>query len=310
MTNCPRPLRFVRHRAPLGSVHARVAERSDPRRSPRSGALGDRPRPHRRRRRLRGDQGHRRAAVRAHPAPGAHDPLGRRPRSSGAADRRRTPWRGGRARRLRPAPGQAPDHLHRGSGAARLRPGRRPADPGRRRRRPRPRGGVRLAGDGALAAQRARRAGRPEDHLVRRERRGPGLRPRARRHGGRVRQPRRPPVRGHRFQRVLRRRRRAADPVAGLGLPGGHHPCPAAGVVRRRGGRRAHRRARRGRGDPDRLDDPRRAGRDPVRRARAAGRAGDRPVPEGVGGPGGARTSTPDGSTEAAQAPAARRRSR
>ena len=78
---------------------------------------------------------------------------------------------------------------------------------------------------------------------------------------GGLRQPGRPPVRGHRLQRLLRRRRRAADADAGVGLPGRRDPGAGAGVVRRPRGRRADRGARRReRGLPG-LDDPRRAGR-------------------------------------------------
>ena len=75
-------------------------------------------------------------------------------------------------------------------------------------------------GHRALAAQRARGAGRAQDHVVRRERRRPGRRPRARRERGDLREPRRPPLRGHRLQRLLRRRRRAAHADAGERLPG------------------------------------------------------------------------------------------
>ena len=64
---------------------------------------------------------------------------------------------------------------------------------------------------------------------------------RARRHRGDLRQPARPPLRGHRLQRLLRARRRAADADPGVGLPGRHHPGADPRVVRRRRGRRADR---------------------------------------------------------------------
>ena len=60
-------------------------------------------------------------------------------------------------------------------------------------------------------------------------------------HRGDLRQPAGPPVRGHRLQRLLRRRRRAAHADAGSGLPGRHHPRADPRVVRRRRGRRADR---------------------------------------------------------------------
>ena len=171
------------------------------------------------------------------PAPRAAGPIGRRARAAGA--RRRATYAAGVAAVLEGQDAAAradPDHLHRRPGAARLGPRRR------RRRRwswsPTPmepwpdddRGG-----DGAVAAQRARRARRPEDHVVRRERR------RARR-----RRSERgaseaifanlagPPVRGHRHQRLLRRRRRAAHADAGERLPGRRDPGADPGVVRRR----------------------------------------------------------------------------
>ena len=80
------------------------------------------------------------------------------------------------------------------------------------------------------------------------------------------------------------RRRRAADALAGVGLPGRDHPRAAAGVVRRPRGGRADRGARRRRGDPAGLDDPERPGRHQVRRTRPGRGAGDDPVPGGVGG--------------------------
>ena len=135
---------------------------------------------HRRRRGLRGRQGRRRPAVRPRPAP---RPAGHaRPPASGcpAVDvdvvraRRR-----GRARRRAPDAGAAPDHPDRRARAARLGPRRPPADArrrGRRRWSPLPPTSV---VDRAVAAQRARRARRPQDDVVRRERRGPGRGPAA-----------------------------------------------------------------------------------------------------------------------------------
>ena len=67
----------------------------------------------------------------------------------------------------------------------------------------------------------------------------------ARRQRGGLRQPRRPSVRGHRVERLLRRRRRAAHADARGRLPGRDQPRPAPRVVRRPRGRRAGRGARR-----------------------------------------------------------------
>ncbi len=60
---------------------------------------------------------------------------------------------------------------------ARLRPRRARPDPGGRPRRGRPAPRLHRRGHRALDPQRARRAHRPEDHLLRRERRRPGPRP-------------------------------------------------------------------------------------------------------------------------------------
>ena len=144
--------------------------------------------------------------------------------------------------------GPDPDHLHRGTGAARLRTRRRAADAGRGRRRDGAVAGDDRGRDGAVAAQRARRARRPQDHVVRRERRRAGRRPAERGASEAVfANLAGPPVRGHRLQRVLRRRRRAAHAHAGERLPGRGHPRAGPGVVRRRRGRRADRGGRAGR---------------------------------------------------------------
>ena len=65
---------------------------------------------------------------------------------------------------------------------------------------------------GPLDPQRTRRADRPEDDLVRRERRRPRPRPRTGRLRGAVRQHRRAALRGHRLERLRRPRRRDSTP--------------------------------------------------------------------------------------------------
>ena len=238
---CPSP---CRHRPdPYSGGHACVDRRGPAGRPDRTGGQRGRPRPDRRRRGLRGDQGRRRPAVRARPAPGAAGPLGRRSRARrrrrGARARRR---RGG-ARRPGPAARPDPDHADRGTGPARLRPRRPPDDRGRRGGADAAAGGHHERGDvpwprnerGALAGLKT--TSYAENVVALAEG------PRARRDGGDLRQPRRPPVRGHRLQRLLRRRRRAAHPHARLRLPGRGHPGAAARVVRRRRGRRGRSRS-------------------------------------------------------------------
>ena len=140
-------------------------------------------------------------------------PVGARSRAAGARPRRGTPRRWRRCSEGEPLTlGRRPDHLDRWPGTARARDRgdgppslvvvAAPMDPVARHDRGRHR---------AVAAQRARGAGRPQDHVVRRERARPGPGPRARGQRGGLRQPPGPPVRGHRHQRLLRRRRRAAD---------------------------------------------------------------------------------------------------
>src|SRR5581483_8927608 len=74
---------------------------------------------------------------------------------------------------------------------------------------------------GAVAAQRTRRPGRTEDDQLRRERRRPGLRARARGGRGTVPQHRRQPLRGYGHQRVRRLRRAIGDaPLASGCLAG------------------------------------------------------------------------------------------
>ena len=163
------------------------------------------------------------------------------------------------------ADGAAADHRHRRPVAARLGPGRRarrpsswPAvplgrPPGRHRRRHR-----------AVAAQRAGRAGRAEDDLLRRERRRPRLRQGAGRDRGDLRQPRRATCARARAPTVRSARRPAGDPAALGRLPGGRHARPHP---------RAHRRCRRTTcrrrlcARPTRRSSPRTDARGPARRA-------------------------------------------
>ena len=84
--------------------------------------------------------------------------------------------------------------------------------------------------------ERAATAG-PQDDVLRRERHRPGPRQGAGRARGGVRQHPGRAVRGHREQRVRRRRRRPAHPAAGQRVPRRHHPrasciewCRDAGI--------------------------------------------------------------------------------
>ena len=187
---------------------------------------GDRPRAHRRGRGLRGGQGGRRPPVRPDPAPRAAGPLGAR--AGAAGGRRRPPYAGGSRRcsaagRCRWAGSGSPTP----AGPAPLGSGR-----GRRRRRrwswsPTPMGAwpeTTAVATVPWPRNERGRAGRPQDHVVRRERRRARRGREARRPRGGLRQPRRAPVRGHRHQRLLRRRRRAAHADAGQRLPGRRHP--------------------------------------------------------------------------------------
>ena len=124
-------------------------------------------------------------------------------------------------------------------------------------------------GDRALAAQRARGARRPQDHVVRRERRSRSPRRTSAAPRGDLRQPRRQPVRGHGDQRLLRRRRRAAHAHARQRLPGRGDPGARAGVVRRHRDRRADRGRRPGQRGLPGLDDAGRPGRVALGRPRA-----------------------------------------
>ena len=205
---------------------------------------GQRPRADRRRRGLRGGQGRRRPAVRARPAPRAAR-SGRR-RGSGC---RRVDDGGGTPRGRRPCSTESSCRWARlrityTGGPAPLGSGRGDAPPtlvvvadadAALARDDRGR-------DGAVAAQRAGRAGRPQDHVVRRERRRSRRTPSERGASEAIfANLAGPPVRGHRLQRLLRRRRRAADADAGERLPGRRDPGADPGVVRRPRGRRADR---------------------------------------------------------------------
>ena len=197
---------------------------------------GRRPRTDRRRRGLRGDQGRRRRAVRAHPPPRPAGP--QRGRAGAARRSTTTPYGAGsrpcsRARTCRS--GRIRITYTGGPAPLGSRPWRRAADAGRGRDamdavRPR----RRRSSTVPVAAQRARRAGRPQDHVVRRERasrsryaaeRGATEAVFANLAGQ--------PLRGHRLQRLLRRRRRAAHPDPRQRLPGRRHPRPDHRVVRR-----------------------------------------------------------------------------
>ena len=96
----------------------------------------------------------------------------------------------------------------------------------------------------AVDPQRARRDRGAQDDVVRRQRDRARPRRRARGERGDLRQHRRQPLRGHRHQRLLRRRRRAAHAHPRLRVPGRRHPRAGHRVVRcARGGRAARRRA-------------------------------------------------------------------
>ena len=122
----PASVGATRRRAAQNALVRAWVERSAARRSDRAGGGGQRPRADRRRRGLRGDQGGRRAAVRADPAPRAAGPQS--PTGLGLPepdDDARTPRDRRGARRRAPAARPPADHLHRRPGAARLRSWRR-----------------------------------------------------------------------------------------------------------------------------------------------------------------------------------------
>ena len=146
--------------------------------------------------------------------------------------------RGRGSRRRSPA-----DHAHGRAGTAGLAPVRARGPAAEHPRARRPRSAVRglPGGPRAVGAQRAVVGGRPEDDVLRGERRGRRGGVPARRRRGRAGQHGRRAVRGHRVERLRRARRRAGDAAAVERLPGRHHARAAAGVV---GGRRVSRSAR------------------------------------------------------------------
>ena len=216
-----------------------------------------------------------RRVVRPHPPPGparavgpAHGPARARP----GRDRRRHPRLPGRGAAVAARPD--PHHLHQRHRPARLRPRRPGHHRDRDRRRaaavPRDRGRHRRA----LAAQRARRA--------RRASRAPptATTPRPWRTPRRAAAPRRSSAtspgnlcEGTGSNIFIVRDGRLITPHARLRLPGRGHPRAGAGVVRRRGDRRAALGALRGRGGVPDLHDPRHPADPRGRRDRAAGRA-------------------------------------
>ena len=189
------------------------------------GDHGQRPRADGRGRGVRGGQGRRRPAVRA----GACT-------SSGCSGRQRAwgcrsstrGWSARASRRCWPRAGWRWAGSGSPTPAGRRRWGRDAATSRRRwswsRRRWPARPPTATVADGAVAAQRAGGARGPEDDVVRRERGRPGRGQAPRGDRGGVREPRGAPVRGHREQRLLRRRRRAADADAGQRLPGRRDP--------------------------------------------------------------------------------------
>ena len=225
-----------------------------------------RPRAHRGRRGVRGDQGRRRAAVRARP--GTSSGCGRSAAGLGLPEPDLDdgpPRRGARCSPAERLPlgriritytgGPAPLGSGRGDdrpttvvvAATRCEPGAEATavvtvpwprnERGRTGRRSRPRRTPRTCVALAEAAERRAPARRCSPTLAG------------------------PPVRGHRHQRLLRRRRRAAHADARRGLPGRRHPRPGPRVVRRPRGRRADRGARTGQRDLPRLHDAGRPGR-------------------------------------------------
>ena len=227
-----------------------MGERTASRRSDDAGHHGAGPRSDRGRRGFRGGQGRRRTPLRTDPAPRAAGPIGPWSAAPWPRPRRGTPRRAGRPARAGAAARAGPDHVHRGSGSVGLGPRRQPAHAGRGGRADDPRSGVHGGRHGALAAQRAWRAGGPEEDVVRRERGGAGPCPRAWRERGDLREHRRQPVRGHRLERLLRGRRRAAHAHAAERMPRRSDPRADPRVVRRGRGRRADRAAWQGSAGP------------------------------------------------------------
>ena len=191
----------------------------------------------------------------------------RRARAARTRPRRRTTWRRGVSLRGRPDRAAA-DHLHRRAAPDGLGTRRRPADAGRGLQRHRARGPPRRTvvtvpwtrnEHGATAGLKTTSYAENVIALAHAAERGG--------HRGDLRQHGRPPVRGHRLQRVLRRRRRAAHAEPGVGLPRRHHPGAGHRVVAVPGGRRAAGRR------------PRTA---PARRSSPPRRATSRPSPAGT----------------------------
>ena len=174
--------------------HARLAQRTAPRRPDGGDPERHRPRFHRRRRGLRVDQDHPGRTLRPDPPrdPARRVGNGSRPRGTGRGGG--TPGSGGGpGRDQRPARPFA-HHLHRRPGTDGLRPRRRPGHARRRLLGPRADGGEHRGQHRALDPQRARRDRRPEDHVVRRERHRPRACQRAGRDRGDLREHRRPPL--------------------------------------------------------------------------------------------------------------------
>ena len=260
----------------------------------RATRVGLRPRAHRRRRRVRDDQGRRRRPVR-------HPPHLDRLRRSAAGLGLRIPFdddalRAAMAEVLAAHGlplGAAPHHRDRRARAARLRArrGRRHGRRGRRRRSrtPTPTAAVCVVPGRATSAA----PWRAQDDVLRRERGGARLRQGARLHRGALREHHRPPVRGHRLQRLRRHRRPPPHAAALVRLPGRRHPrARARGHRRRRGGHPDGRVPRRRRGLPHQ-HRPRRPARPPRRRPRLRPRPAHQGGRRGVRGAGRSPT-TPD----------------
>ena len=201
---------MARAPARLVSGHASVGERQSPRRSRGPGDPGQRPRAHGRRRGVRGGQGGRRPAVRAHPSPRAAGPLGCRAGASRGPTTARAHGRRGRARAAERLPlgrlritytgGPAPLGSGRGDEPPTLVVVAAPMDPAA------PTASVAVVPwprneRGALAGLKT--TSYAENVVALAEAQAP------RGDGGGVRQPGGQPLRGHRHQRLLRRRRRA-----------------------------------------------------------------------------------------------------
>ena len=220
------------------------------------------------------------------PAPGANDPIGAWPGASRARPRRRTPRR--RAPCWRASAARSGGSGSPGPAAS------RPSAPTAATVRPSlvviggadgPLAGHRGGGHRALAAQRARRTRRPQDHVVRRERARPRARPRATA----------PTRRSSPTSRATCARAPAPTSSTSSTASSARRRSPAgclAGITRRLilewyGAREVDEPievlAEQGqRGLPD-LDDPRRAGHPPLERPRARRpRPGHHRGPEGL----------------------------